>query len=561
MTETSAATSGSAQTGSAAVSSPPPLPTVLLIEDNPADARLMRETLAELSTVPFSMHWVDRLSSGVAYLDVNPVQLVLLDLSLPDADGLRGLHAIRTAYPDVPVVVLTGLIDEAAADRALREGAQDYLFKGYVSGDAVARSVRYAIERNRAEQALREREEQLKQLQLVSDIALAHAGLDNLLERLLSQIQEALGADTAAILLADDEQGDLVRQVARGLGDNITERVPIGEGFAGTVAAERRVVRIDDLTQPDAQFCSPLLRDSGVVSVLGAPLQVRDRLVGVIHVGMLRPFHFGDEQVRLLDLVADRVALAIENLRLYRELQQAVDMRDHLLAVTAHDLRNPLGSINLLAESSLIEAESQQTISPQRLLTQMQRIGQATTTMGRLIDDLMDAAHLQLGRALQLNPSRADLVEIVALACRDFTASPDDRYSLRFERQVKSISGLWDQPRLGRVVMNLLDNARKYSPKGGEICVRVAKQWVADESWAVLSVEDHGIGIPPADVSRVFDRFHRAGNVVGRFPGTGIGLAGARQIVEQHGGSIQVSSSEDTGSIFTVRLPLAAEGH
>jgi signal transduction histidine kinase len=103
------------------------------------------------------------------------------------------------------------------------------------------------------------------------------------------------------------------------------------------------------------------------------------------------------------------------------------------------------------------------------------------------------------------------------------------------------------------VLENLLSNAAKYSPNGGDIMVRVAR----DGDLAVLSVEDHGLGIPAIDLSRIFEPYGRGSNVTGRIAGSGLGRAGAKGVVEQHGGTITVTSTEGDGSIFTIRLPLS----
>jgi signal transduction histidine kinase len=105
---------------------------------------------------------------------------------------------------------------------------------------------------------------------------------------------------------------------------------------------------------------------------------------------------------------------------------------------------------------------------------------------------------------------------------------------------------------------NLLSNAIKYSPSGGEITVEIERQLEPDAAWAVVRVRDEGLGIPSADQSRIFERFQRGGNVTGHIVGTGIGLAGSRGILRQHGGTIAVESREGEGSTFTVRLPLPA---
>jgi len=133
------------------------------------------------------------------------------------------------------------------------------------------------------------------------------------------------------------------------------------------------------------------------------------------------------------------------------------------------------------------------------------------------------------------------------------------RHPIAFEDSSIELVGAWDQPRVERVVRNLMENAIKYSPNGGEIAVRLTSE-ERDGPWAVITVRDHGLGIAANDVSKVFSRFHRGSNV-GRIPGTGIGLASVQQIVEQHGGTIAVESAEGVGSTFTVRLPLRSQTH
>jgi Flp pilus assembly CpaE family ATPase len=122
---------------------------VLLIEDNPGDAQLVREMLSESLGVRFSVEWVQTLQAGRARLGLGEVDAVLLDLSLPDSQGLGGLTAVRSAAPNVPVVIMTGFANQDIAQQAVRLGAQDYLIKGEISGDALARILRYAILRQR----------------------------------------------------------------------------------------------------------------------------------------------------------------------------------------------------------------------------------------------------------------------------------------------------------------------------------------------------------------------------------------------------------------------------
>jgi signal transduction histidine kinase len=155
-------------------------------------------------------------------------------------------------------------------------------------------------------------------------------------------------------------------------------------------------------------------------------------------------------------------------------------------------------------------------------------------------------------------PSTVDLVELARELTREQDRSARD-HSIELRASETTLRGEWDPRRLGQVIDNLLGNAIKYSPRGSTILVEIDFAWAGPCEWAVLRVIDEGVGIPADEHDRVFEWFARARNVEGRIRWTGIGLAGAKQIVEQHGGSIGVESQEGAGSIFTVRLPTRAD--
>ena len=170
---------------------------VLLIEDSPDDAMLIQEELAEVRGVPFNLERVDRLSEGLEHLDQGGIDVVLLDLSLPDSQGLDSLARILDQRPDVPVVVLTGLEDEGLALEAVRRGSQDYLVKGQVGGPLLERSIRYAIERRRllVEIDRRQRELEVRSLEQMSspvssDVTSQAAGAIQLREALPQSFEE-----------------------------------------------------------------------------------------------------------------------------------------------------------------------------------------------------------------------------------------------------------------------------------------------------------------------------------------------------------------------------------
>src|SRR5690242_9410594 len=159
--------------------------------------------------------------------------------------------------------------------------------------------------------------QRLRRLQLVTDAALAHLELDELLAALLDRVREALRSDTVAILLLDGDTNELVARAAVGIEEEVEQgvRIPVGGGFAGRVAAEQRPVQLPDVDH--AHVLNPILRQKGIKTLLGVPLIVEGRTIGVLHVGTLTHHHFDDDDVELLQLAADRAAIAIEHVRLY----------------------------------------------------------------------------------------------------------------------------------------------------------------------------------------------------------------------------------------------------
>lgn len=247
-------------------------------------------------------------------------------------------------------------------------------------------------------------------------------------------------------------------------------------------------------------------------------------------------------------------ALAEANARLLRQVQEASRQREELISTATHDLKNPLLSVKGLAQVLHRHVSQDQSPSVERLLRGLSGIDTAAERMAALIDEMLDIAHLQAGAPLALERAPVDLVALARQAVAQYQQSTE-RHQLRVETALDALVCALDAARLERVLGNLLSNAIKFSPQGGEIVVTVARE---GDEWAMLEVRDQGLGIPTADLPHIFERGHRGSNVAGRVSGWGIGLAGARQIIEQHGGAIAVRGQPGAGATFTIRLPLAA---
>ena len=219
------------------------------------------------------------------------------------------------------------------------------------------------------------------------------------------------------------------------------------------------------------------------------------------------------------------------------EIEAAIRARDALAAAAAHDLKSPLAGISMTAELARRRLERLGADIPAgaSIARQLAEVQSSAQRMAGVLDELLDLAHLQDGTALQLNlaPTRMQALVETAVAAHQ---AATDHHVIRLVATADPV-GTWDAARLARVVDNLLSNAIKYSPRGGQITVELAEEVRDGRRFATLRVRDQGVPIPAADADRVFERFFRASNV-GPIAGTGIGLAGARQIVEQHGGTL-----------------------
>ena len=304
------------------------------------------------------------------------------------------------------------------------------------------------------------------------------------------------------------------------------------------------------------------------------PMIARGRTLGAITlVAAESGRHYTASDLAVAEDLALRAALAVDNARMYHEaqeqaaiqvelnealrdamqrLERELQTRDEFLASAAHDLKNPMAGIKGSAQLLLRRLDRSADVDLTRLREGLERVAAAATRAAVQVDDLLDSTRMQMCRPLDLERRATDLLQLA----RDLVAEHQqqtEHHDVQLETHVDRLVLSLDDRRLGRVLGNLIENAVKYSPDGGLIRVEVGRDDATGQ--AVIAVHDKGIGIPERDRARIFDRFERGSNVVGVIPGTGIGLASARHIVESHGGTIDVVSEAGQGSSFTIRLP------
>jgi signal transduction histidine kinase len=377
-----------------------------------------------------------------------------------------------------------------------------------------------AIEHGRAYEAERAARRRLERVQAVTDAALAYLELDELLDVLLPRIRELLLVDTCAVLLLDEQTNEVVARAAVGIEEEVEQgvRIPVGRGFAGRVAAERRPVILDDVDQADV--VNPILRQKGIKSMLGVPLLVHGETIGVLHVGTLTPRKFDVEDVELLTFAGDRAAIAIERARLYEEVVTLDQLKTNFVAVASHELRTPAASV-YGALATIVEREGQLSEETRdELLRVAYEQGQRLCL---LLDQLLDLTRLD-ARAIKIDP-KPIVLRSVLTKITTATLPPGTPVEVDVAPDLAVVA---DPHMLDRVVSNLLTNAVRH---GAPPIVVAAEQ---RDRHLRIAVEDTGEGVPDDLRTRLFERFE-GGEATS---GTGLGLAIARAYARAHGGDL-----------------------
>jgi signal transduction histidine kinase len=401
-----------------------------------------------------------------------------------------------------------------------------------LAGDRAA----IAIEHARAFEAERSARERIEHVQEITDVALAHPELDDLLQVLLPRIRDILGADTCAVLLLEETGNELVARAAVGIEEEVEQgvRIPVGRGFAGRIAAIGRPVILADVDHADVM--NPILREKGIKSMLGVPLLIGGGPIGVLHVGMLVHRQFTADDVELLLLVADRVAVAIERARLHEDMVRLDQLKANFVAIASHELRTPATSVYGVLTTLAAHGE---TLSKE-LQAELITIGvEQGARLKRLLEELLDLSQLD-ARGIRLDPKPLVLASVLGeIVNATIPTGP------RIELDVPdSLAVVVDRPILDRVVSNLLTNAVRYGEEP------ITLSGARTDMHLRIAVEDSGPGVPEDVRPRLFERFARGDAAIG----SGLGLSIARGYARAHGGDL-VYEKSDRGARFELILP------
>lgn len=485
--------------------------SVLLVEDNPADARLLVELLRDTGASHLKMEHVERLNAALARLEREHFDVLLLDLTLPDEQGLNTVVRLHACAPKVPIVVLTGLDDEALAIKAVRAGAQDYLVKGRVDGDLLVRSIRYAAERARAIEALERREEHYRSL-----------------------IENSL--DLISIMNVDGT----IRYVS-----------PSHERILGYALEELVGQNVFSFVHPEDV---PRVRAALLNADAARPVECRYRHKN----GSWLEIESFARNLSHLPGVSGVVVNSrdiTERRRLEQQLHhsQRLDAVGRLAGGVAHDFNNLLMVIT--GHSQMLLDNIHYTDQARADLEQILKAAERATELTQQL--------LAFGRRQAVRPVLLDLNLLVRDMERMLRRVLGEDITLITKLSAKLSPVCADPGQIEQVVLNIALNARDAMPRGGRLTLETAaievfreprrdKPEVSPGPYVALSVSDTGAGMDPDVQSRVFEPFFTT-----KEHGTGLGLATSYGIIQQAGGHLLVESKPGCGTTFRIYLPAA----
>ena len=556
---------------------------ILLVEDNLGDARHI-ELLLEMTDDAYRLHTADSVKSALQSLATLPAQVILLDLGLPDSDGVETIRTLHSAYPWVPIVVLTGLDDEQMVADAATAGAHDYLVKQDLTSTSLWRVLRYALERRFHEEQVRTTQSlyrrQARELNLLNRIisaAAASSEEQKILRDTCLELAEFYSTWRTLILLRHHQDSIATVEAEHCRPDIqslLHKQIDLDTDASLTaVCLTRQTLVLPTLPLSLKQFLVTPENSKAIIH----PLLVEGENIGFLLLNLPETHELSAHDTQLVATVAEEIDLALEKIRLHgrlqahaKELEERVRKRTQALAEAneklksldqlkskfvsdvSHELRNPITNLTIYLELLEFAPPDRQAKYYDILRTQVRRLSS-------LVEEILTLSRLENGSDHDLHQS-VDLNYLVQQTVTAHTPrAQSKKIKLRFTPAIP-LPPAWGEPnQITQIVTNLLDNALNYTA-GGYIDITTDLQEQENKTEIVLGVSDSGRGIPEEDLPHIFERFYR-GSQVDRdaIAGTGLGLGIVREIVALHNGRIDVQSIPNKGSRFTVTLPAAPQ--
>ena len=471
-------------------------PRVIIVDDDPALLEALPEAL-RLRMAELDVQTCDSAQDALGRIATGDYDAIVTDIKMPGMDGLELLDEIQSLRPDIPTILITGHGEHDLAIQALRRGAYDYIQKP-IDRDYFTASLARALEKRglgrRVERQRLELERHAHVLEHVGD------GVFVVDRNGVVQFWN-LAAEEITGLRYDAAVGSLAGALFGGW-DEVAPSIPV----AGAVRPKRQLAR-------------------------------------------MLPFEVGGRELWLslcgVDL-SDATVYSFQD----RTAEHALDkVRDDFVATASHELRTPLAAIYGAAKT----LHRPDVLEGDRMERMLDIIVGESERLARVVDDILFASHLDSGR-LRLAAEHVDITELAADVVEAMQVHVGGDVTVRLDTPNGELPGIdVDPAKLRRVLLNLLENAVKYSPEGGSVELRIE----ADNGRLCFHVRDWGLGIPRGEQERIFQKFYRADpNLTRGVGGTGLGLYICRELVQRMGGEIELESEPGKGSTFTVSLPV-----
>ncbi len=384
-----------------------------------------------------------------------------------------------------------------------------------------------------------------QRLLVLSQVLASTLDLLALLDLIVNAARDLTHTEATSILLLDAKTGQLYFEAVTGSKSEEIRRIVVPpDSVAGWVAREGRIQILNDVSK-DKRFFAKVGETTGIQtrSLIAVPLKVKDRIIGVLEaINRVDNTPFTEDDVELLTTLSAQAAIAIENARLFQQ--------SDLISEMIHELRTPLTSIVAYSELML-----RREIPPTQARGFIETIFQEAQQLSSMTNGFLELSRLQSGRT-RFDMVRFNLNELVHDVAVLLKPQADER-NLTFMTDAPDgeVFVSADRDRIRQVLVNLCSNAVKYNRPDGSVTVQVEP--LPDQRLVRIDVRDTGRGIPEKDLPRIFDKFFRVADSEGYATGTGLGLSIVKQIIEAHGGKIEVQSEVDMGTTFSFTLRAA----
>jgi signal transduction histidine kinase/CheY-like chemotaxis protein len=424
---------------------------------------------------------------------------------------------------------------------------------------------------DRLERQVGERTEELAQsvrelraLGEVSKAVNSTIDLQTVLSTIIANAVQLSGAEAGTIYVFDEVSQEFQVHASYGMDDSLIaavkdRRIRLGETMVSEAVLQHKSMQLADARQDTSSLVLDVIRRAGFRSLLTVPLLSTDRIVGALVVRRKQPGEFPKGIIDLLETFGTQSVLAIQNARLFHEIEQkshelemAGKHKSQFLANMSHELRTPLNAIIGVTEMLLEDAYD---LKRDDEIESLERVLRAARHLLALINDVLDLSKIEAGRMeLQLESfALAPLIEDVAKTIEPMAAKNANRIVIDCPVDLGTIHA--DRTRFRQVLLNLASNGNKFTERG-TVTIAAHKQQFDGRDWIAIAVTDTGIGMTPEQMGKLFQEFSQASSITtSKYGGTGLGLAISRHFCRMMGGDIDVESRPEEGSTFTIRLP------